>query len=517
MSIHSVSSTEDDFTLAGMLRDLAHSRPHAPAITLDDHTLDFTTFHSRSSQVAQALRRCGVHRGDRVAILDKNSPAFYGVVFGAAKLGAATIGLNFRLAAPEIADILSDAEPKVTIVAPELRHLLPIGMHAIELGDEFESWRGAEQADDPEILVSPEDVVLQLYSSGTTGRPKGAMLTHANLAWTPRMGREFYAMGPESVNLVPSPLFHIGGVGYGLTTMGQGGHTVLVRDVNPTNLLRTIERHRVTHTFVVPSVIQMLIDHPDLPNTDLSSLVRIAYGGAPMGDTQLLQAIDVVGCGFMGVYGMTETAGTVIALDPSDHDPGGPRAHLMRSVGRPFPWLSVRIVDPVTEQDCPVGRVGEVWVRSRQNMKGYWNQPQLTAEALMDGGWLRTGDAAYLDTEGYVYMHDRLKDMIVSGGENVYPAEVENAVYGHPDVQEVAVIGVPSATWGETVKALVRLRSGATIDEPSLLRWVRDRLAHYKCPTSVDFVETLPRNASGKILKRQLRALFWVDKERSVY
>jgi long-chain acyl-CoA synthetase len=499
-----------------MLRELAASRPDAPAVSLEDHTVDFATLHARSSQVAQAFRRGGVGPGDRVAILDKNAPTFYDVVFGAAKLGATTIGLNFRLAAPELAAILADAEPRVTVVAPEFRHLVPADLEVIELGDEFEKWRDAERADDPDIVVDPETIALALYSSGTTGKPKGAMLTHANLAWTPRMGREFYDMGPDSVNLVPSPLFHIGGVGYGLTTMGQGGHTVLVRDVDPAVMLRAIARHGVTHAFVVPSVVQMLVEHPDLPGADLSSLVRIAYGGAPMGEAQLLRAIEALGCDFMGVYGMTETAGTVIALDPADHDPGGARARLLRSVGRPLPWLSVRIVDPVSGQDIAVGEVGEIWIRSGQNMAGYWKRPGLTADTLVEGGWLRTGDAAYFDAEGYVYLHDRLKDMIVSGGENVYPAEVENALYGHPDVQEAAVIGVPSAKWGETVKAMVVRRDGATVDEKALLAWTRDRLAHYKCPTSIDFVELLPRNASGKVLKHQLRAPFWAGGERPV-
>ncbi|GAA3522913.1 fatty acid--CoA ligase [Amycolatopsis ultiminotia] len=517
MTVHSGSSTAAGFTLAGMLRELAAARPHAPAVSFEDRTIDFATLHARSSQVAQAFRRTGVGEGDRVAILDKNAPTFYDVVFGAAKLGAATIGLNFRLAAPELAAILADAEPKLTVVAPEFRHLLPAELDVVELGDEFEKWRAAEQPDDPEIAVDPEAVALQLYSSGTTGKPKGAMLTHANLAWTPRMGREFYGMSSESVNLVPSPLFHIGGVGYGLTTMGQGGHTVLVRDVDPAALLEAIARHGVTHTFVVPSVIQMLVEHPGLPGTDLSSMVRIAYGGAPMGEAQLLRAIEAFGCDFMGVYGMTETTGTVIALDPADHDPGGPRAHLLRSVGRGLPWLSVRVVDPVSGRDSPIGTVGEIWVRGGQNMAGYWKQPVLTADALVEGGWLRTGDAAYLDSEGYVYMHDRIKDMIVSGGENIYPAEVENTLYGHPDVSEVAVIGVPSVKWGETVKAMVVPRSGATIDEPALLAWTRDRLAHYKCPTSIDFIDLLPRNASGKILKHQLRAPFWAGRERAVH
>lgn len=501
-------AVQDAPTLTALVHQIATEHPDAPALTLGELTRTFAELDARGAQVAAALAEAGVGHGDRVAVLDKNAPTFYELVLGAARLRAVTVGLNFRLAAPEIAAIVADAKPLVVVVSPELRHLVPDGPLVVELGADYEQWLQPALEHDG---AQPDDVVLQLYSSGTTGMPKGALLTHANLLFTPRMGREFYGMGSDSVNLVPSPLFHIGGVGYSLTTLGQGGHTVLVRDVDPVLLLALIGRHRVTHTFLVPSVIQMLVDAPSLAATDLSSLRRIAYGAAPMGETQLLKAMALFGCDFMGVYGMTETAGTVIALDPADHDPGGPRAGLLRSVGRPMPWLDVRIVDPATLEDAAPGGVGEIWVRSGQNTIGYWNQPQLTADALLAGGWLRTGDAAYLDDEGFVFMHDRIKDMVVSGGENIYPAEVENVLYAHPAVQEVAVIGVPSDRWGETVKAVVVRRPDLPVDAAELITFARARLAHYKCPTSIDFAEELPRNASGKLLKHTLRAPFWKD------
>ncbi|MCW2581472.1 MAG: hypothetical protein JWQ53_262 [Klenkia sp.] len=509
-------STPSATTLAGLVRELGATRPDAPAVTLGDTTRTFGDLDARSSRVARALQAVGVAAGDRVGVLDKNAPTFYEVVFGAAKIGAVTVGLNFRLAAPEVAAIVADAAPRVVVVDPEFAHLLPAdGPTVVQLGEEYEAWL-SDDASDPGHEPEPDDVVLQLYSSGTTGNPKGAMLTSANLMWTPRMGREFYGMGPDTVNLVPSPLFHIGGTGYSLTALGQGGHTVLVRDMDPAAVLGLIERHRVTHTFLVPAVVQMLAESPALAGTDTSSLQRIAYGAAPMGETQLLKAIALFGCDFMGVYGMTETAGTVVCLAPEDHDPGGPRAHLLRSVGKPLPWLDVRVVDPATGEDAPVGGVGEIWVRSGQNTVGYWGQPGLTAETLVEGGWLRTGDAAYFDGEGYLYMHDRIKDMVVSGGENVYPAEVENVLYAHPDVLEAAVIGVPSDRWGETVKAVVVRRPGSGVTQPDLIAFVRDRLAHYKCPTSIDFADELPRNASGKVLKKVLREPFWVGSTRKV-
>ncbi|GAB2932065.1 fatty acid--CoA ligase [Rhodococcus aerolatus] len=498
-------------TLSAMVSALAADRPDAPAVTLDELTRSFAELDARGARAATALRAAGVGAGDRVAVLDKNAPTFYDLVLGASRLRAVLVGLNFRLAAPEVAEILDDAAPRVVVVHPDLRHLVPVDVRAtvVELGDPYERWLAEAPADGAEDLAEPDDVVLQLYSSGTTGRPKGALLTHANLAWTPRMGRERYGMGPDTVNLVPSPLFHIGGIGYSLTALGQGGHTVLVRDVDPAVLLALVERHRVTHTFLVPAVIQLLVESPALATTDTSSLRRIAYGAAPMGETQLLRAMAAIGCDFMGVYGMTETAGSVVSLQPEDHDPGGPRAGLLRSVGRPLPWLELRVVDPATGTDAPVGGVGEIWVRSAQNTVGYWGRPDLYADAVTPDGWLRTGDAAYLDDEGYVFLHDRIKDMIVTGGENVYPAEVENVVHGHAAVAQVAVIGVPSPRWGETVKAVVVPREGATLDGDELIAWTRDRLAHYKCPTSVDVVTELPRNASGKLLKHVLRAPYW--------
>jgi len=509
MSLSPASLTPTGFTLPAMLRDIASSTPDAPAVTMDGVTLTFAELQDRSARTARLLAARGIGRGDRVAILDKNSPAFYDVLFGAAKLGAVLIGLNYRLAADELRAIVADAEPKLCFVSDGLRSLLPATAGVVTLGPEFDALRQAEDSTDVQAGTTPDDIVLQLYSSGTTGRPKGAMLTNASLSWTVRMGREHYAMSAASVNLVPSPLFHIGGVGYGLTTMGQGGHTVLVRDVDPGVMLGLIARHHVTHSFMVPSVIQMLIEHPDIARTDLSSLQRVAYGGASMGQSLLIKAIGTLGCEFMAVYGMTETAGTVISMGPADHDPGGPRAGLLRSIGQPLPWVETRIADPQTGAGTPAGTVGEIWIRSPQNMAGYWGQPELTAATLVADGWLRTGDAAYEDADGFVFMHDRIKDMVVTGGENVYPAEVEKVISGHPAVREVAVIGVPSDRWGETVKAVVIVRPDAQLDPAELIAWTRDRLAHYKCPTSVDLVTELPKNATGKLLKHQLRAPYW--------
>jgi len=498
--------------LADLVRTQAAARPDAPAVSCGDRTLTFAELHGRSSRVAQALLGEGVGRGDRVAVLDKNSQTFFEVAFGCSKIGAVTVGLNWRLAAVELEDVLRDARVAVLLVGEEHRSLVPAdlpGVRVIGLGNEYDVWVAGADATDPAVHVTPDEVVLQLYSSGTTGRPKGSMITSANLALTARMAATAWRMGPGSVNLVASPLFHIGGAGYGLTAMSQGGHTVLAREAAPAVLLAEVQRHRVTHAFWVPAVVQSVLDAPGVEGADLSSLELIGYGAAPMTEALLRRAIDRFGCGFLGVYGMTETSGTVLVLQPEDHDPGGPRAHLLRSVGQPLPWVELALKDPTTGDDVVGAGVGEIWIRAGQNMAGYWNQPETTAATLVEDGWLRTGDAAHRDSDGFVFLHDRLKDMIISGGENVYPAEVENALAAHPAVSDVAVIAVPHERWGETVKAVVVLRPGSSATTEELVGFARARLARYKCPTSVDFVDVLPRNATGKLLKKDLRALYW--------
>ena len=499
------------FMLAEIVRGFGRTRPGAPALSCGEATLSFAELDRRSSQVANALTGAGIGRGQRVAVLDKNSPAFFELLFGCAKIGAVLVGLNWRLSAPEIASILADADVAGLFVGAEQvdRIASELAPWTVLMGSAYDDWLGAASAVDPLVPGDSGDVVLQLYSSGTTGRPKGAMITNANLAFTVQMAAGAWAMTADSVNLVPSPLFHIGGAGYGLTALSQGGHTVLPRDADAPSLLAAIARHKVTHAFFVPAVIQSLVDASAAEPTDLSSLELIGYGAAPMTESLLLRAFDVLGCKFLGVYGMTESTGTVVVLPPQDHDPAGARAHLLRSVGKPHAWVELAVKDPVTGEDLPAGEVGEIWLRSGQNMPGYWNQPGTTAQTLVAGGWLRTGDGAHLDAEGYVFLHDRLKDMIISGGENVYPGEVENVLADHPDVADVAVIAVPHERWGETVKAVVVLRSGAALSAPDLLEFARTRLARYKCPTTIDFVADLPRNASGKVLKKDLRAPFW--------
>lgn len=501
-------------SFAQMLRQLAHRQPDAPAITFDGETLSFGQLHERSSQTAQALKAAGVGVGDRVALLSKNCTECFELIYACNKIGAVYTGLNWRLAPTEIQAIVQDAQPHVIIVSEGEKALLidearhqPSVQLILTLGDEFNQWRAAASCTDPGHVGAPDEVCLLLYTSGTTGLPKGVMLTNQGMSFSPALAKS-WGMGPDCVNLVAMPMFHIGGCGYGSSAMTVGGHTVLMREVSPTQIVRLIEQYRVTHTFLVPTVVRSVLEVEEIKDADLRSLQLLMYGAAPMGDVLLRRAMDCLNCEFIQAYGMTETSGTVVQLPPSDHEPEGPRAKLLQSVGRALPWVQLRVVDPNTGQDMPVGEVGEIWIKSEMVMPGYWHKTSETADAIRPGGWLRTGDAAYLDADAYVYLFDRYKDLIISGGENIYPAEVENIMNGHPAVLEVAVIGLPHPHWGESPRAVVVLRPGHEASEEELITFTRHRLAHYKCPTSVVFTQVLPRNASGKLLKRELRSAY---------
>jgi acyl-CoA synthetase (AMP-forming)/AMP-acid ligase II len=513
-----------DFTLAQIVRNQAAIRPDAPAITFGEGTLSFGDLEVRSNRAANAMIAAGVRKGDRVAVLSKNAPVFFELAFAASKAGAVLAGLNWRLAPVEIEAIMADAEPTIVLVADEERGLLTDtalampGLKAvIGLDSQYEDWISSASGIDPAVDSGPQDVVLLLYTSGTTGVPKGAQLTNANMWFGERLARETWGFTEDSVNLVGMPMFHIGGIGYGMSAVIVGGHTVLLRVADPSVIIAAIEKHRVTHAFFVPAVVQTIVSAPGVEDADLSSMQLLSYGASPIGDAVLRRAIIVVGCQFTQSYGMTETAGTIVSLPPSDHAPDDPeRSALLRSCGKALPWIELALFDPTTRERVPTGTVGEIWVRSAMNMLGYRNKPEETARTITADGWLRTGDAAYANEDGYLFLFDRFNDMIVSGGENIYPAEVENALYDHPAIAEVAVIGVPHERWGESPKAMIVLRPGMTATPEELIEFARTKLARYKCPSSIDFVDALPRNASGKILKKELRAPFWVGLERAI-
>lgn len=502
-------------TFATILRELAVRTPDAPALTCEDESWTFGAFDAITSQSARALLGAGIQPGDRVGILARNCADFYALIFACSKMGAIVVGINWRLSPLEIEAIVADAKPAIMFVGTqgedsllsETARATPSLRQVIGLGAGFSAWRATAPASDPGHVGAPDDVAMILYTSGTTGLPKGAMLTNRGMAYTQRLGQG-WGMGPDSVNLVAMPLFHIGGSGYGTSTFLVGGHTILMREVNLPLIVETMERHRVTHAFFVPTVLQGLLDVPGIEKADLSHFRLLMYGASPIGEALLRRALAILGCGFMQAYGMTETSGTIVTLDPEEHQLDGTRPDRLRSCGKALPFADIRIIDPMTQDECAAGSVGEIWVRSEMVMKGYWDNPRATAETILTGGWLRTGDAAYRDDDGYIYLFDRFKDMIISGGENIYPAEIENALLFHPAVSEAAVIGVPHERWGETPRAIIVPKPGQEATQDDILAFVRTRLARYKCPTSIIFVQSLPRNASGKLLKRELRRLY---------
>lgn len=495
-------------TFAEIIRSHAAARPNAPALTFENVTQTFAELDALSSRTANALLSEGIRPGDRVAVLTRNRAEFFELIIACSKIGAILVGLNWRLAAAEIAAILSDAEPALVIAGADEKALLPeTSIRMIVFGNDYDAWRDAHPASDPDHRGAPDEVILLLYTSGTTGLPKGVMLTNQGMSHTRRLA-DAWGMTSASVNLVAMPMFHIGGCGYGSSTMMAGGHTVLMREVDPARAVELIARHRVTHTFFVPAVVQMLLQVPGIEDADLSSLELLMYGAAPIGDVLLKRAIGKLNCGFMHAYGMTEASGTVTILPPADHEPDGPRAGLLKSCGKPLPWVELRVIDPATQTDAATGMIGEVWLRSPMIMKGYWKNLEATRETIVEDGWYRTGDAGYRDADGYLYLVDRFKDMIISGGENIYPAEIENALNAHPAVREVGVIGIEHSRWGETPMAVVVLHQDRTATAEDIIEFTRSRLARYKCPTRVVFVDALPRNASGKLLKHEMRRIY---------
>jgi long-chain acyl-CoA synthetase len=514
-------------TLADITRVHARERGDEVALTFvnDGRIWTYKSLDAEANRVANALLDAGVGRQERIAYLDKNTPEYFIYLFGGAKINAVSVAVNWRLAPPEMEYILNHSEAKTLIVGEEfLPALAEMNLTTIKkivvIGDPgdtghqtYDQWVADYPADDPEQSVDPNDACYQLYTSGTTGLPKGVELTHANFMHCLSESLDVTRLACDSVNLVCMPLFHISGSGWGVIGIFNGARSVLLRDVDLEMILRVIPEEKVTHSIFVPAVLQFLLSIPQTKETDFSSMVSIVYGASPITEAVLVEAMSTFGCEFVQAYGLTETTGAITVLAPEDHDPGGPRAHLLRSCGKPIANHTIRVVNPESQQDMPEGDVGEIWVKGPQNMKGYWQNAEATASSFVDG-WFRTGDAGYLKG-GYLYIHDRVKDMIISGGENIYPAEIENVLMQHPQIADAAVIGVPSDRWGETVKAIVT-RADEALSEQAVIEHCRKNLAGYKCPTSVDWMEEIPRNPSGKILKVELRKPYWAGQERQV-
>jgi long-chain acyl-CoA synthetase len=511
-------------TVADILRWRARVQPDMEALCHGGRRITYRQLEQAACRTANALIACGVRPGDRIAVLDKGHDRLVETIFGIAKTGAVFTPINWRLTAPEIVRVMGDAGATVLFVGQEFAERaadalpqLPAVRQVVGYDTPDRPWLPyddfvADYPDtDPMADSGEQETVWQLYTSGTTGLPRGVELTHANLFSMCTSGLADMNGDPQAVVLASMPLFHIGGSGYLLHAFYCGARVVLTREANPLEMLDLIERERVSHALFVPAMLSFMLRQPNIEARDFSSLQLIIYGASPIADDVLTRSLATFRCRFIQAYGLTETTGSVAMLPSQDHVPGNPR---LRSCGLPILGHMVRVVRG-DGSDCATGEVGEIIVRGHNVMKGYWNRPDATAEVLKNG-WFHTGDAGYLDADGYLYIHDRIKDMIVSGGENIYPAEVENVLCDHPAVAEAAVIGVPDDTWGETVKAVIVLARGCSVTEAELTAYCGERLAGYKRPRSFDFVTDLPRTPSGKILKRELRAQYWKGRARQV-
>ena len=505
----------------------AKVKPDEEAISYLGRSFTWAQFDDRVRRLAGALAARGVGRGDVVAFLDKNHPACVETTLAAASLGAATAIINFRLAGDETDYVLNDSGAKLLIVGAELkdgidkiRDRIPGVEHIIEVtpeggaGDEYEAMLADATPRGRGADVTPQDVCVIMYSSGTTGNPKGIRLTQANLlAHTLNAGT--FEFEPDDKNMVAMPLFHVGGSSYMQFGIHAGIPSIMTRDVDGASLAGALLAGS-TRTFLVPAVLGKVMEMgPDAIKL-FNQLRTYVYGASPMPPALLRQALEAFpNTEFVQVYGLTEVCGAVTQLSPEAHrDAAHPER--LTSAGQPAREVEVKVVNPDTLEEVPIGQPGELWFRTPQLMEGYHNKPDATKEAITDDGWFRTGDIGRVDDGGFVFVEDRLKDMIISGGENIYSVEVERALTDHPAVLDAAVFGIPDEKWGESVKAVVELSEGQQATGEELVAWCREKLAHYKCPRSVDIMAELPRNPTGKLLKKDLRKPYWENRDRAI-
>ena len=514
----------DAVTLADIIRFQAKNIPDKTTLILDDVSLTFRELDSNASRCANALLALGVTPDERVCFLGKNAIEYFEIMMGVSKAGAVTCPINWRLAGPEIAYIADNARASVLFIGDAFADQIPAiraeapDLKKIILLSEYPEWRDMHEDHDPAIARKSSDDALQLYTSGTTGRPKGVrMSNHAVLVTRKRDARPdgpiWNRWSSDDVGLIAMPCFHIGGTGFGLQILYNGATGVIMPEFDAHQILDLVDKHGVSKLFMVPAALQIVLSNPKVHEVDFSQLQYISYGASPIPVELMKQSMDVFGCEFVQKYGMTETCGTVTALAPDDHKLGG--SPKMKSVGQPLQGVLVKIVGPRGDALGP-NDVGEIATKSDSNMTGYWRNEEATAETITDDGWLLTGDAGYLDDDGYLFIHDRVKDMIISGGENIYPAEIEDALYSHPAVADVAVVGIPDKKWGEAVKAFIVTNNGETVTEEEIIEYSRTRIARFKCPKSVNFIDALPRNSSGKVLKKDLKAPYWRNTDSKV-
>ena len=497
-----------------------------------DRRITYREALQAANRFANALVSSGLQLGDRIAILSKNSIEYAILYFGASKAGIVPVPLNYRLVPDEWSFIVNDSGAKLLIAADEyaaaiepVREKLksierfialdPAG-ESVDGWDDYREWVADQPATPPDISISEDDDLYQMYTSGTTGQPKGAVLTHAAVTANVTQVAMLIPGGPGQRTLIVVPMYHAAGAISTFVTNYWGGSLYIQADFNPVEVVRALDEEKVSVATLVPAMIQALLVHvPDVGDRKYKDLQQVTYGASPIAEETLRRAMDVFKCDLAQAYGMTETTAVLTYLFPADHRRAvKEQPDLLLSAGRPAIGTEIRIVD---EEDKPVpnGAIGEIIARGPQLMRGYWNLADESSEALR-GGWMHTGDAGTMDDDGYLYIQDRVKDMIVSGGENVYPRVVEDVLFQHPAVADAAVIGVPDKQWGETVMAILVLKEGQKATEEEIIEHCRDKLGGFERPRSVKFTEELPRNPSGKVVKRELREPYWVGQKRRV-
>ncbi|HKN27648.1 MAG TPA: long-chain fatty acid--CoA ligase [Roseiarcus sp.] len=497
-----------DIGLADWFRQRALRSPERLALRFEGRDWTYAEMQQAVEDCAARLAALGIAKGDRVAFLGFNQPMFFFVMFAAARIGAIFVPLNFRLTGPELAFMIEDCAASALIVDADHRAViepqlpnLPSLKAVLAAEDEAHWTKGAPPATEP-VRVREDDVALIMYTSGTTGRPKGAMLTHGNIWWNNANCMHTLDCLADDVTLTAAPVFHIGGLNVTtLLAFQKGALVVLHRTFDPGRALADIAANKVTTMFGVPAMFLFMAQHPAFPMTDLSSVRLLLVGGAPS-PLPLLKTYLARGVSMQQGYGLTETAPMVSFLAPEY------ALSKVGSSGKPVLFVEVKIVDSIGAAIETPRVQGEILVRGPNVTPGYWNLPEATAQAIDRDGWLRTGDAGFFDEDGFLTISDRIKDMIITGGENVYPAEVESALMRHPAIAEVAVIGEPDEQWGEGVVAVAALKAGQSLTIEELRDFAGESLARYKLPRRLEIVAALPRNATGKILKYQLRQTF---------
>ena len=510
----------------------AENKPEAPFSEFNSRKMSYKEANSMANKFANALKNTGLKKGDRFTYLSKNSDEYAVMYYAASKVGIVPVPLNYRLADAEWEYIINNSESKIVICRNQeyvdrvnsFKANLPLVTKCIasnaNLPDEswlgFDDWIKDEADNNPNEDINNDDAVYQMYTSGTTGRPKGVIIVQSNVIANINQTENWVERIDKIKNLLVAPVYHAAAAINLLNTVSRGGSIVVHEDFNPVEVAKTLSEQNITNTVMVPAMIQACIYMvPDIDKMYFSNLDHISYGGSPISPEVLTKAMDVFKCDFGQGFGMTENVAVLCFLTFEDHKEAlADKPHLLKSCGRPVEGCTIEIRDS-NEKEVPRGTIGQVCAHGPQVMKGYWKKEEASKETLA-GGWLHTGDAGRMDEEGYVYIEDRIKDMIVSGGENIYSIEVESALMEHPEITDAAVIGVPDEKFGEAVKAFIVTKDGKKIEQEEVIEFSKKLIAGYKTPKSVDIVEIIPRNPSGKILKKVLREPFWEGKDRQV-